>query len=341
MLVALATIAVSAGLAVFAVWGVRQIYFLGTDPGGRLALYRGLPYELPFGLKLYSEQYAAPVQVSSLPKSERGGATDHTLRFHDDAASLIKHLTAVANPPKPVRVPKPPPPKPKPKPKRAASRPPEEGGERRSGAEDARRTGRKPVSARNRELLALIPVALLVAAGFAAVLIVESNKISDVSLIYGGYFLAVCVGVHIFLRIRVPHADPYLFPLCALLAAVGLVVLFRINDTLALRQASIFVAGAVLFAATVVFLRDYTKLERYRYLIAILGILLLLAPRLPGVGGLVNGAYLEIKLGPAVVPARRALEDLHRHLPRELPARAPRAPERGRPAGSSGSPSRR
>ena len=154
------------------------------------------------------------------------------------------------------------------------------------------------MSARNRELLALIPVGLLVTAGFAAVFIVESNKISDVSLIYGGYFLAVCVGVHLFLRIRVPHADPYLFPLCALLAAVGLVVLFRINDSLALRQASIFVAGAVLLAATVVFLRDYTKLERYRYLIAILGILLLLAPRLPGVGGLVNGAYLEIKLGP-------------------------------------------
>jgi cell division protein FtsW (lipid II flippase) len=154
------------------------------------------------------------------------------------------------------------------------------------------------VSARNRELLALIPVALLVTAGFAAVLIVESSKVNDLSLIYGGYFLAICFGVHVFLRIRVPYSDPYLFPLCALLAAIGLVVLFRIHDTLALRQATIFVAGAALLALTVVFLRDYTKLERYRYLIAIAGILLLLAPRLPGVGGLVNGAYLEIQLGP-------------------------------------------
>jgi cell division protein FtsW (lipid II flippase) len=154
------------------------------------------------------------------------------------------------------------------------------------------------VSARNRELLALLPVGILVTAGFTAVFIVERSHIGDVSLIYGGYFLAVCVGVHLFLRVRVPYADPYLFPLCALLAAVGLVVLFRINDTLALKQASIFVAGAVLLALTVVFVRDYTKLERYRYLIALAGILLLLAPRLPGVGGLVNGAYLEIKLGP-------------------------------------------
>jgi cell division protein FtsW (lipid II flippase) len=154
------------------------------------------------------------------------------------------------------------------------------------------------VSARNRELLALVPVALLVTAGFTAVFIVERSHIGDLSLIYGGYFLAICVGVHLFLRIRVPYADPYLFPLCALLAAIGLVVLFRINDTLALKQASIFVAGAVLLALTVVFLRDYVALERYRYLIATAGILLLLAPRLPGVGTQVNGAYLGIKAGP-------------------------------------------
>jgi cell division protein FtsW (lipid II flippase) len=154
------------------------------------------------------------------------------------------------------------------------------------------------VSARNRELLALLPVALLVTAGFTAVFIVGHSHIGNVSLIYGGYFLAICLGVHIFLRIRVPYADPYLFPLCALLAAIGLVVLFRINDTLALKQASIFVAGAVLLALTVLFVRDYRALERYRYLIATAGILLLLAPRLPGIGTQVNGAYLGIKAGP-------------------------------------------
>ena len=154
------------------------------------------------------------------------------------------------------------------------------------------------MSARNRELLALIPVALLVTAGFTAVFIVESNQIGDISLIYGGYFLAVCVGVHLFIRVRLPYADPYLFPLCALLAAVGLVMLFRINDELALKQASIFVAGAVLLALTILFVRDYHVLQRYRYLIATAGILLLLAPRLPGIGTQVNGAYLGIDLGP-------------------------------------------
>jgi serine/threonine protein phosphatase PrpC len=105
MLPGIIAVVVSVALAAVAVWGVRQIYFVGTDSGGRVALYRGLPYELPFGLKLYTEEYAAPVQVGDLPKSQHGEATDHTLRFHDDAVSLVKHLTAAARPPKPVRVP--------------------------------------------------------------------------------------------------------------------------------------------------------------------------------------------------------------------------------------------
>ena len=42
-----------------------------------------------------------------------------------------------------------------------------------------------------------------------------------------------------------------------------------------------FVLGLVLFCATILFLRDYHVLERYRYVIATAGILLLLAPRLP------------------------------------------------------------
>jgi cell division protein FtsW (lipid II flippase) len=150
------------------------------------------------------------------------------------------------------------------------------------------------MSARNRELLALVPVAVLVTTGFAAVFIVHSKEVSDVSLIYGGYFLALCLAAHLFLRFRLPYADPYLFPLCALLAAIGLVVIYRIDDKLAFDQASVFVLGLVVFCLTITFLRDYHVLERYRYLIAIVGILLLLAPRLftPD-----NGAYLTVDLG--------------------------------------------
>jgi cell division protein FtsW (lipid II flippase) len=153
------------------------------------------------------------------------------------------------------------------------------------------------VSARNRELFALIPVALMVTAGLTSVFIVQQEQVGDLSLTYGAYFLGVCLAVHLLIRIRLPYADPYLFPLVALLAAIGLVVLYRIDDSLAVKQASLFLLGLGLFAATIFLLRDYHVLERYRYLIATAGIVLLVLPRLPGIGDQVNGAYLGIKIG--------------------------------------------
>jgi hypothetical protein len=90
-----------AGLVVAAVYGIRQVYFLGTDSGGRVALYRGLPYDLPLGIELYSEVYAAPVQVSAIPTERRDSATDHTLRSRDDAVDLIDDLEVAATTPAP------------------------------------------------------------------------------------------------------------------------------------------------------------------------------------------------------------------------------------------------
>jgi cell division protein FtsW (lipid II flippase) len=153
-------------------------------------------------------------------------------------------------------------------------------------------------SARNRELVALVPVALLLTAGFAAVFAQENSKLGNLSLIYGAYFLAICVATHIYLRIRLPNADPYLFPLMATLTALGFVMIYRIDETLARDQANWFVLGLILFALTIYFLRDYDLLERYRYTIAAVGLLVLLAPRLPGIGQQVNGAYLGVKIGP-------------------------------------------
>src|SRR5207302_3710193 len=130
--------------------------------------------------------------------------------------------------------------------------------------------------ARNRELLALIPSSLLVTAGFAGVFVQRSNALSNVSLTYGAIFLGLCIAGHVFIRARLPHADPYLFPLAAVLSSFGLVMLYRIDPSLALKQAWIFVLGLVVFCATVVLLRDYRVLERYRYTIALIGIGLLI-----------------------------------------------------------------
>jgi cell division protein FtsW (lipid II flippase) len=154
------------------------------------------------------------------------------------------------------------------------------------------------LSARTRELFALIPVALLVTAGFTAILIVNSDEIGNLSVLYGAYFLALCVATHFVIRARLPDADPFIFPLVALLAAFGVVMLYRLDEGLARDQANWFVLGLVLFSLTIIFLRDYEALERYRYLIALAGIGLLILPRAPGLGDQVNGAYLGVDLGP-------------------------------------------
>jgi cell division protein FtsW (lipid II flippase) len=151
--------------------------------------------------------------------------------------------------------------------------------------------------ARNWELFGLIPAALLVSAGFAAVYIQRSNQLSTVSLIYGGVFFGLCVAAHIFVRITLPYADPFIFPLVAVLACFGVVMVYRIDGAnTARQQAQWFVFGLVLFAGTVLWFRDYRKLESYRYLIMIGSLVLLALPHVPHIGEQVNGAYLAVKL---------------------------------------------
>jgi cell division protein FtsW (lipid II flippase) len=154
------------------------------------------------------------------------------------------------------------------------------------------------MSARARELFGLLPVSLLVCAGFAAVLVNHTQDVSDATLTYGAFFLGLCVVAHLFIRARLPDADPYMFPLIALLAALGLVMIYRIDAELAREQAQWFVVGLVFFVLTILFLRDHHVLERYRYTIAAASIVLLTMPRLPGIREPVNGAFLAIKLGP-------------------------------------------
>jgi cell division protein FtsW (lipid II flippase) len=151
------------------------------------------------------------------------------------------------------------------------------------------------MSARNRELFGLIPATLLVTGGFTAVLLTRVSNVHSATLTYGAIFLGCCVFANLFIRWRLPNADPYLFPIVAVLASVGLVELYRIQESYAIKQAGWFALGLFFFCLTIVFLRDYRVLERYRYTIAAASIGLLLLPRLAGQS--TNGAYLAIHVG--------------------------------------------
>jgi serine/threonine protein phosphatase PrpC len=102
---------VIAVVVIGAVLFVRSIYFLGTDDQGNVAVYRGLPYELPLGVSLYSKQYSIPVQEGALSEDRQRAVTGHTLRGKDDATSLAQDIQN--RPTEGVPQPAPPPPTPK------------------------------------------------------------------------------------------------------------------------------------------------------------------------------------------------------------------------------------
>jgi cell division protein FtsW (lipid II flippase) len=167
------------------------------------------------------------------------------------------------------------------------------------------------LSPRNRELLGLIPAALLVTTGFTAIFIQAQNNspsastnftlnhASSVSFTYGAVFLGLCLAAHLVIRFALPYADPYLFPLAAVLASVGIVMVYRIDPVLARQQAQWMVLGLILFAVCIVLLRHrgVAVLERYRYTIAVVGIGITVLPRFPVIGEQVNGAYLDVHVG--------------------------------------------
>lgn len=152
---------------------------------------------------------------------------------------------------------------------------------------------------RARDLALLVPAALLVAIGFASVFANEGQTLSDLSLLYGAGFLGLCVVAHIIAMSALPDADPYLLPLVAVLACFGLVELYRIDESLAVAQGTWFLLGIAAFSVTILLLRkDYRVLREYRNLIALAGVLLLIAPRIPGLSNPENGAFLSVALGP-------------------------------------------
>jgi protein phosphatase len=72
----------------------QAVYFVGTDAdrGNTVTIYRGLPVDLPLGLKLYSRYQGSGVTLQSIPESRRKTFTDHKLRSKDDAENLVIQL---------------------------------------------------------------------------------------------------------------------------------------------------------------------------------------------------------------------------------------------------------
>jgi cell division protein FtsW (lipid II flippase) len=123
-----------------------------------------------------------------------------------------------------------------------------------------------------------------------------------------GPFLGIIVGLplaaHVAVRRLAPHADGMLLPLASLLNGLGYVFIVRLDeakaepDGLAGLQSAWMVLGVAAFVATLVFIRDARKLERYRYTAGFTGLVLLLLPLVPVIGREINGSRIWVSLGP-------------------------------------------
>jgi protein phosphatase len=88
VLVVLALLALVLGGAWMA---TRAVYFVGTDPRDdrTIAIFRGLPYDLPLGIELYERYAGSGVTIDDVPAARRETFTDHKLRSKDDAENLV------------------------------------------------------------------------------------------------------------------------------------------------------------------------------------------------------------------------------------------------------------
>ncbi|MEA2479182.1 MAG: family protein phosphatase [Thermoleophilaceae bacterium] len=71
---------------------IDKVFFVGTNHSGLVTLYKGVPYDLPLGVALYTQQHVSPVPARSLCPPQRRRILDHQLRSRGDATNLVKQV---------------------------------------------------------------------------------------------------------------------------------------------------------------------------------------------------------------------------------------------------------
>ncbi|MEU3692062.1 FtsW/RodA/SpoVE family cell cycle protein [Streptomyces narbonensis] len=129
-----------------------------------------------------------------------------------------------------------------------------------------------------------------------------------------GLGLALLAGVaHLVVRKWAPYADPLLLPLATLLNGMGLVLIWRLDQSPRLIATSMRLyksfspdapsqmmysaVGIAMFVGVLLLLKDHRVLQRYTYISMVVSLILLLLPLVPGLGADVFGAKIWIRVG--------------------------------------------
>jgi serine/threonine protein phosphatase PrpC len=81
-----ALIVVVGALAVF---GLSRSHFVGAEANGHVAVYQGVPWNLPFGVRLYRTVYESPLLAANLSQAERRKLFDHDLQSRGAALRTL------------------------------------------------------------------------------------------------------------------------------------------------------------------------------------------------------------------------------------------------------------
>ena len=138
---------------------------------------------------------------------------------------------------------------------------------------------------RSRELLLLLFAAALLALMLFGLETSQGRTLSTEMLYIIGGFVGVYAIAHVAIAILAPYADQVMLPVVALLNAVGLVVIYRLDlaerpgyGPLAERQMLWSLVGVGLMVLTLIVIRDHKSLSRYSYLLGLVGLILLALP---------------------------------------------------------------
>ncbi|HWI54181.1 MAG TPA: FtsW/RodA/SpoVE family cell cycle protein [Desulfobacteria bacterium] len=131
--------------------------------------------------------------------------------------------------------------------------------------------------------------------GIASLFAAGTIKDVKLPLILALLVAIIFIGAHLLLEKWKSAADPYIFPLAAMLSVIGLIMILRLSPDLVIRQTIWILAGLVVFVLTAAGLRDYRFLEEYKYLYIFLGLFLLLSTII--FGTTVGGARSWLNLG--------------------------------------------
>lgn len=158
------------------------------------------------------------------------------------------------------------------------------------------RTG--PNVRRRTELGLLVFGSLIVCVAYVIASVGTSSKIPPDL----GPFLAIVLGLavvgHVANRFYAPDANAVLLPVATLLNGLGYVMLARIDEHYARLQAGWTATGLAAYVATLVIVRRSRDLDRYRYVLLLAAVALMLAPLVPHFGKNINGARLWVYIGP-------------------------------------------